>query len=115
MGYIALEPICAICLLCCLEHVFKCRHSICDFCVRTFGLTRITEEHSFTFADGTYCGKSADLLVRLKPPTAGLRLLSVDGGAIKGIVPLEFLNLIQKSLGSSCRVQDLFDLAITSL
>lgn len=111
-GTLHTNVFCAICLLRRPEHVFKCRHSICDFCVRTFGLTRITEEHSFTFANCICYGKSADLLVRLKPPTAGLRLLSVDGGGVKGIVPLEFLNLLQKSLGSSCRVQDLFDLAI---
>lgn len=103
---------CAICIFRRPEHVFKCRHAICDFCVRIFGVPRMTEEYSYTFTKCVCCGKIADLLVRLKPPTAGLRILSVDGGGIKGIVPLEFLNLLQRSLGSSCRVQDLFDLAL---
>ncbi|TKA60681.1 hypothetical protein B0A55_12855, partial [Friedmanniomyces simplex] len=41
-----------------------------------------------------------------------IRILSVDGGGIRGIIPLEFLHLLQRSLGSSCRIQDLFDLAL---
>lgn len=64
------------------------------------------------FDDCLVCGKEAALLVRLKPPTAGVRIISVDGGGIRGIVPLEFLSQLQHSLGSSCRIQTLFDLAL---
>lgn len=49
-------------------------------------------------------------MVRLKPPTAGIRILSIDGGGVRGIIPLEILSMLQGIAGSSCPVQDLFDL-----
>ena len=103
---------CSICLFRRPEHVLRCRHAICDLCARTFGDSRSTEEHAFVFLECLCCGGATNLLIRLKPPTAGVRILSVDGGGVRGIVPLEFLKRLQKSLGASCRIQDLFDLAL---
>ena len=48
---------------------------------------------------------------RIKPPTAGSRILSIDGGGIRGVVPLEFLHLLQGILGPSLSLLDLFDQA----
>ena len=47
--------------------------------------------------------------VRIKPPTAGVRILSIDGGGVRGIVPLEFLNLLQVEVGSEIPLESLFD------
>ena len=55
--------------------------------------------------------KPVQLTVQLKPPTAGIRVMSIDGGGVRGIVPLEFLDLLQRSLGPECPLQDFFDLA----
>lgn len=52
-----------------------------------------------------------DYFVRLKPPTASIRILSIDGGGIRGIVPLETLSLLQQLIRSDCPIQELFDLA----
>lgn len=71
-GGLSKNTFCAICIVRRPEHVMKCRHSICDLCVEVFGVPRITEEYTFTFPSCLCCGKIADLLVRLKPPTAGL-------------------------------------------
>ena len=103
---------CAYCLTCRPEHVFKCRHAVCDRCVERFGARRTSEEYTYEFTDCFCGGNRADLLVRLKPPTAGLRVIGLDGGGLRGIVSLEFIGILQKSLGSSCQVQDLFDLAL---
>jgi len=103
---------CSICIFRRPEHVLKCRHAICDHCAKTYGDARITEEYTFTFRTCILCGAGTHLLIRLKPPTAGVRILSVDGGGVRGIIPLEFLHLLQRSFGSSCRIQDLFDLAL---
>lgn len=56
------------------------------------------------------CGTGA-LTVILKPPTAGISILSIDGGGVRGAVPLEFLSTLQETLGDDCPIQDLFDLA----
>ncbi|GAB7336956.1 hypothetical protein MBLNU13_g02789t1 [Cladosporium sp. NU13] len=95
-----------------VQHVFKCRHAVCDRCVERFGTRRTSEEYTYEFTDCFCCGNRADLLVRLKPPTAGVRVIGMDGGGLRGIVSLEFIGILQKSLGSSCQVQDLFDLAV---
>ena len=38
--------------------------------------------------------------------------MSIDGGGIGGVIPLEFLKNIQDLVGPQCPVQDLFDLVI---
>lgn len=103
---------CAICITRRPEHVLKCRHAICDACAKKFGAARGTEEYAYLMSNCLACGDTADLLVRLKPPTAGLRVIGMDGGGLRGIISLEFFRLLQKSLGSSCQLQDLFDLAL---
>ena len=47
----------------------------------------------------------------LKPPTAGVRILCIDGGGIRGVIPLEFLGLLQGDIGPECPIQDFFDMA----
>ena len=58
------------------------------------------------------CGSRQSLSVRLKPLTAGVRILSIDGGGIKGIVPLQILKILQTYLGSDSPIQELFDLVM---
>ena len=57
------------------------------------------------------CGRVSYLRAELKPPTAGVRVLSIDGGGVRGIVPLEFLNALQGLLGFDMHLQHMFDLA----
>ncbi|KAL8730663.1 MAG: hypothetical protein Q9181_004591 [Wetmoreana brouardii] len=57
------------------------------------------------------CG-AGGLSVILKPPTAGISILSIDGGGVRGAVPLEFMSILQDTLGDDCPIQDLFDLAL---
>lgn len=63
---------------------------------------QVDREHAFILKRCGLCLRPADLTVHLKPPTAGVRILSVDGGGIRGIVPLEFLELLQRSFGDDC-------------
>lgn len=99
---------------CCLrrkpEQVFTCGHAICDVCVEIFGNTVL--EHEYCYMVICMLCQNGNLVAKLKPPTAGVRILSIDGGGIRGVIPLEFLSLLQDSVGSACPIQDLFDLAI---
>ena len=56
------------------------------------------------------CGKGA-LKVTLRAPTRGMRILLINGGGTRGIIPLEHLAVLQHALGQSCPVAELFNLS----
>jgi hypothetical protein len=102
---------CLYCIRRSPEHVLNCGHAICDICVRIFGITQRSVESHFTLHLCVLCNRQISSTVVLKPATAGIRILSIDGGGVRSVVPLEFLRLIQDSLGLECPIQDFFDLA----
>lgn len=91
------------------EYVLPCSHSICDACVRIFGASSFVAEYCFFLDSCVLCSRLANVTIHLKPPTAGVRILSIDGGGVRAMVPLETLALLQDMLGD-LPVQDLFDL-----
>ncbi|EAW20659.1 patatin-like phospholipase family protein [Aspergillus fischeri NRRL 181] len=52
------------------------------------------------------------LVIDILSPTMNPTILAIDGGGVRGVIPLEFLVLIQEHLGPSCPLQDLVDLAV---
>lgn len=75
-----------------------------------FGRPVLGSEYTYELGSCPLCS-SGWLTAALKPPTAGVRILSIDGGGIRGVVPLEFLGILQNAVGPDCLVRDLFDLA----
>ncbi|EXJ72783.1 uncharacterized protein A1O5_03930 [Cladophialophora psammophila CBS 110553] len=105
---------CLVCLVQSPEHVLSCGHALCENCIKRFGCEvslRSGLHSSYEIRECPVCGKRERFLVRLKPPTAGFRILSIDGGGLRGIVPLETLSLLQQLAQSDCPIQELFDLA----
>ncbi|KAL9127045.1 MAG: hypothetical protein Q9217_004009 [Psora testacea] len=49
--------------------------------------------------------------VRLKPFSAGERILAIDGGGTRGVIPLNILIIIERMMGGELQIQDLFDMA----
>ena len=104
----------ATCLFCLRrrpEHVLTCEHAICDVCLMIFGDAVVGKEAHFELRSCILCERRGSVVARLKPATAGARILTVDGGGIRGVVPLEFLRLLQGLLGPGLLVQDLFEQA----
>ncbi|KAK9604833.1 hypothetical protein V6Z93_002782 [Aspergillus fumigatus] len=52
------------------------------------------------------------LVIDVLPPTMNPTILAIDGGGVRGVIPLEFLVLMQEHLGPSCPLQDLVELAV---
>lgn len=102
---------CLVCIFDKPEHMLECGHSICDNCARTFGRAVAQFEYTFKIQACMLRGSHSKLEICLKPPTAGIRVLCIDGGGVRGVVPLEFLQLLQDALGPLNRLQDLIDLA----
>lgn len=103
---------CLKCLVRIPQHVLSCGHSICDTCFKIFGKGILGQEHKFTLSECVLCREGPSTEVMLKPPTCGSRILGIDGGGTRGVVPLEFLLLLQETLGSDCVLTDLFDFAV---
>ena len=102
---------CLFCLRRKPEHVLTCEHTICDICVVIFGTSLNGKQHQYRIDSCPLCLSKGRLVARLKPKTAGVRILCVDGGGVRGVVPLEYLALLQKLLGSHLRLPDLFEQA----
>lgn len=99
---------------CCLrrapENVLSCEHALCDVCVRNIGEETLMLDEQYEIGACPFC-REGRLLTGLKPLTAGLRVLSIDGGGRRGVIAIGILNMLQGILGNTWRVQDCFDVA----
>lgn len=113
LGSVKSHKTCLCCLLRAPEKVFSCGHAICDLCVRTFGQTNPERKDEFAFPNCILCGEQNHKpVISLIPVTAGIRLLSLDGGGIRGVIPLVCLEFIQNRLAElQVSLRDVFDFA----
>lgn len=102
---------CLFCIARNAQSTLPCGHVICNTCVRIFGCRSRGAEY-FYLPSCILCLSHLDYTLRLKPPTANPRLLSIDGGGIKGVVALELLIALERALGPSQSFQDYFDMVI---
>lgn len=102
--------ICLFCLLEQPEHVFGCGHAICDNCVVIFGEPFVCYRYAIPTCQ--LCLAQINFVARLKPPTAKPRLITVDGGGVRGTGALVLMADLQQALGKDVAIQDFFDLAV---
>ncbi|OQE10096.1 hypothetical protein PENFLA_c094G09948 [Penicillium flavigenum] len=103
--------ICLVCLLRSGQHVLACGHTVCDRCAQVFGSPTPGLEYQFTIKGCLYCLYQRPLVVDVLPPTMSPTILAIDGGGVRGVIPLEFLLLVQEHL-RPCAIQDVVDLAL---
>jgi hypothetical protein len=103
--------ICLVCLLRSAQHVLACGHTVCDRCAQIFGSPTSGLEYQFTIKGCLYCLYQRPLVVDVLPPTMSPAILAIDGGGVRGVIPLEYLLLVQEHL-RPCTIQDVVDLAI---
>ncbi|KAL8689851.1 MAG: hypothetical protein Q9218_004571 [Villophora microphyllina] len=96
------------------EHPLPCGHVLCTSCLRAYG--RTTEEYVVELDDcpieSISKPRHQTWKVVMKPPDAGIRVLTLDGGGIRGIVELEILRLIEQALGGRIPIRHFFDLVV---
>ena len=102
---------CFSCLMLTPDKVFDCGHAVCNMCIRRFGHRSQFEKHSFILQACILCGQiQSQSIFHLIPPTAGIRTLSIDGGGVRGVIPLMFLQRLNEEVAElGCTLQDLFD------
>ncbi|KAK3933650.1 acyl transferase/acyl hydrolase/lysophospholipase [Diplogelasinospora grovesii] len=86
-----------------------CGHSLCENCVRVFGRESPVDPWLFYIDACFLCQQVSDVRIRMKPDTASVRVLSIDGGGVRGRAPLEFIQVLQDCVGLPCPVQQHFD------
>ncbi|KAF2735206.1 hypothetical protein EJ04DRAFT_576300 [Polyplosphaeria fusca] len=103
--------------LCCLmrpaEQALRCGHVLCSECVKSFGevkKTTIVMRQCPLHPEDTAWARP--WRIRMKPDFAGVRILALDGGGIRGIAELEVLSQIQRKLGVRIPITAFFDLIV---
>ncbi|KXJ84844.1 acyl transferase/acyl hydrolase/lysophospholipase [Microdochium bolleyi] len=101
--------------LCCLrrqpKYWFVCGHSLCENCVEVFSDPKHCIPFECRHENCVLCSAQLTTMTfALWPKTAGVRVLSIDGGGICGRISLEFLRGLQDSIGLPIPVQSHFDL-----
>lgn len=102
---------CFSCFIRMPEKVLACGHALCDPCIKIFGHRSRLEKNTYALPECVICGVSyQNAVFQFVPPTAGIRVLSIDGGGVRGVVPLMFLNHLDTLLTPMCcSINDCFD------
>lgn len=108
---------CLLCLCNCPIYILPCRgrqHTICEDCVQRFGTS---EEGQSSGLCLTKCPLRCEFTtspwrLKKKPETAGVRVITLDGGGIRGIIELRILKEVVAEVQHDIPIQELFDIAI---
>lgn len=93
------------------EKVLTCGHALCDVCVQYFGSRCSEARDAYCLDKCMLCGMNNErTFLLVLPPTAGIRILSLDGGGVRGIVPLVLMQKLESHLdGFQLPIRDFFD------
>jgi hypothetical protein len=106
------DDTCLACLRRKPEYILPCGHSVCENCALVFGECNEHNRWVFEIHNCFLCGMELrDVTVKVKPDNAGVIALSIDGGGVRGIMPLQFLQVLQDRIGLPIPVQENFDIA----
>jgi hypothetical protein len=105
---------CFTCLQAVPDHVLSCGHGYCPDCVREFGRKSSYYEYGILMESCALCQTEwrdqHAQLIRLKPKCAGVRILTLDGGGVRGIIELAILERLEQRVGLKLPIRELFDL-----
>jgi hypothetical protein len=93
---------CMTCLQAVPDHILQCGHSYCPQCAQEFGKPSEYFEYGWTMDHCILCAASwqeQGHLFQLHPRCAGVRLLTLDGGGVRGIVEIMLLERLLEAVG----------------
>ncbi|EGE84051.2 hypothetical protein BDDG_06996 [Blastomyces dermatitidis ATCC 18188] len=79
----------------CHQHPLPCSHFIYDYCIQKYSEQFEGSEDEFMIKKCLPCKELTCLKVRVKPSTAGVRIISIDEEGIHVIMPLNVLEMMQ--------------------
>lgn len=106
---------CLACLQAVPDHVLGCGHSYCPRCIQELGRPSSNFECAWVMLSCVLC-RSAEQerphLVQLKPRCTGARIMTLDGGGIRGIIELSLLQAINEAIGLEIHIRDMVDMIV---
>ena len=105
---------CFLCLLGAPEKVLDCGHTLCNTCIRIFGVLTPEQPCTYMLTTCPLCSAHhSSRVFSFMPPTAGARVLSMDGGGVRGIIILSILSHLEQDFSYLGRpLRDFFDFVI---
>ena len=111
---------CFTCLQEVPDHVLTCGHGYCSRCIMEFGKESDSFEYGWVMGHCILCQEfwyeDRRQLVRLQPKCAGVRILTLDGGGIRGVIELALLEQVESQInqkfGLKIPFRDFFDLIV---
>lgn len=105
---------CFACLQSVPDHTLPCGHALCDECVKDFGKPLQLRHYYFALDECILChGRFEEpQVVKLIPRCSGVRVLTLDGGGIRGILELAVLKKVEERIGLGLAIKDFFDLIV---
>jgi hypothetical protein len=112
---------CLTCLQGVPNNVLKCGHAYCLNCIQDFGEPSKDYECHWVLQNCVLCGEQAETTrsdtqytINVKPRCAGVRMLSLDGGGVRGVVELVVLRALEDAIGLKANIplRTFFDLIV---
>lgn len=102
---------CFVCLARVPQYIACCGHSFCENCLVVYGDADDNDPWLLLQRCCILCQEEVEMAVRVRPPTAGQSILCIDGGGVRGILPLMMLVSLQEKLDLPIPIQELFNLS----
>ncbi|KAK4197062.1 putative patatin-like phospholipase [Triangularia verruculosa] len=106
---------CLSCLLSSPDHVLPCGHAYCPRCIQELSTPSQLKECAFDMHFCILCDKYFDPhpTIQFKPRCAGVRILTLDGGGVRGIVELGLVKALEDEIKlPTVRLAEMFDLIV---
>lgn len=91
---------CFVCLRHRPLHKLKCGHIICANCVQILGDCSQQDDRDYFVRRCFLCQSKlpGNLCIKIHPPTAGVGVVCIDGGGVRGVIPLRMMKKIQDTI-----------------
>ncbi|KAK0737279.1 hypothetical protein B0T21DRAFT_364796 [Apiosordaria backusii] len=107
---------CLSCLLSSPDHVLSCGHAYCPRCIQELSTPSQWKECAFDIHSCILCDyqdPNHNQTIQFKPRCAGVRILTLDGGGVRGIVELGLVQALEQEIGlTNLRLAEMFDLIV---
>ncbi|KAL4987485.1 hypothetical protein BDW68DRAFT_177857 [Aspergillus falconensis] len=108
---------CFVCLFGRPEYRLPCHHVLCEDCFCDFGDPDAAYPDIISHKSCILCRVAEPagawpVRIRVRPRVSGTRVLSLDGGGVRGIVELEILKRLENSIGVGLPIWYFFDLIV---